>query len=51
MVAIHKTSQDKIEDENEYKNTVDLLQTSFTLREIQQHMNQKYKSCGMRNRY
>ena len=32
MVAVHKTSQGKIEDENEYKHTVDLTQTSFTLR-------------------
>ena len=32
MATVHKTSQGKIEDENEYKHTVDLPQTSFTLR-------------------
>lgn len=32
MAATHKTSQGKIEDENEYKHMVDLPQTSFTLR-------------------
>ena len=32
MVAVHKTSQGKSKDENEYKHTVDLPQTSFTLR-------------------
>ena len=35
MAAVHKTSQGKTEDENEYKYIVDLPQTSFTLREIQ----------------
>ena len=51
MVVAHKKSQGKSKDEIEYKHTVDLPQTSFTLREIQQHVNQKYRSCGMRNRY
>ena len=32
MVAVHKTSQGKTKDENEYKHTVDLPQKSFTLR-------------------
>ena len=32
MVAAHKTSQGKTEDENEYKHMVDLPQTSLTLR-------------------
>ena len=32
MGATHKTSQGKIEDENEYKHMVDLPQTSFTLK-------------------
>ncbi|GLJ53792.1 hypothetical protein SUGI_1148040 [Cryptomeria japonica] len=32
FMAAHKTSQGKTEDENEYKHTVDLPQTSFTLR-------------------
>ena len=35
MVAAHKTSQGKTEDENEYKHTVDVPQTSFTLTKIQ----------------
>ena len=51
MAGMHKASQDKIEDENEYKHTVDLPQTTFTLRAIQQHVNQKYKSYEMRNIY
>ena len=32
MPVVHKTSQGKTEDENEYKHTVDLPKTSFTLR-------------------
>ena len=32
MAVAHKTSQGKIEDENEYKHMVDLPQTSFTLK-------------------
>ena len=32
MAVAHKQSQGKIEDENEYKHTVDLPQTSITLR-------------------
>ena len=32
MAETHKTSQGKIEDENEHKDVDDLPQTSFTLR-------------------
>ena len=39
MAVAYKTYQGKTKDENEYKHVIDLPKTSFTLREIQQHVN------------